>query len=158
MIGVSLFGEFGVAVVLTLVLGSWLYLQKHRGGLVLLSIALLFFLSADFFKILFERPRPEIYLIEGYTLPESFSYPSGHVVFYSIYFGIILLLSLAAKNAPLWLRLLLISISVSLIVLIGYSRVYLGVHWPTDVMGGYLLGLALLLLFLVFYQVVPKKN
>lgn len=158
MIYVSFFGEPFVAVILAVVLCAALFMQNQRTALVLIFLAIAILLSADFFKILFERPRPDIFIVTGYTRPSSYSFPSGHVTFYTIYFGFLLFLALLSKKMAVLLRGFIVFCCASLIVLIGYSRMYLGVHWPTDVIGGYLLGLSLLLPFLVLYLVLDKKE
>lgn len=85
-------------------------------------------------KLLFARPRPELFDHLDYTWDLSF--PSGH----------------AAQNACLWLLIALLVdrrlawIGVPLFLLIGVSRVVLGVHWPSDVLGGWLEGMAFALI------------
>ena len=95
-------------------------------------------------KFLIARPRPEGFLLEGYSLPPDFSFPSGHVVFYTIFFGLVAIYSKYLPNLSNSGRKILFAVSGFLIVLVGISRVYLGVHWPTDVIGGYLLGFTIL--------------
>jgi len=86
----------------------------------------------------FHRARPEPFF--GYPEPSSYSFPSGHALFSICFFGALAALvspSLkgAAPRAFLWLA------TVVLVAAIGFSRIYLGVHYPTDVVGGYLTGL-----------------
>src|SRR4030067_2596357 len=95
-------------------------------------------------KFLIARPRPEGFLLEGSSLPPDFSFPSGHVVFYTIFFGLVAIYSKYLPNLSNSGRKILFAVSGFLIVLVGISRVYLGVHWPTDVIGGYLLGFTIL--------------
>ena len=69
------------------------------------------------------------------------SYPSGHAMLSAVaYLTIAAMLARGEKRlAP---RLSLLALAVVLVVLIGHSRLYLGVHWPTDVLGGWCLGSA----------------
>ena len=90
-------------------------------------------------KRLIKRPRPTEELVTVTRVINEPSFPSGHVMHYINWFG--LLIYLMATN---WrsgkLRNTLIAICTSLIALIGPSRVYLGAHWPSDVMAGYIYG------------------
>lgn len=90
-------------------------------------------------KRLIKRPRPTSELVTVVRVINEPSFPSGHVMHYVNFFG--LLNYLVATN---WrsgrLRNILLTVSTALIVLIGPSRVYLGAHWPSDVMAGYVYG------------------
>jgi len=86
-------------------------------------------------KLSFQRVRPAAYF--NYPAPESFSFPSGHALVSFCFFGIIASLVNARLQSGLLRTLIWISAAV-LIALIGFSRIYLGVHYPTDVIGGYI--------------------
>lgn len=97
-------------------------------------------------KDLFDRPRP--------VWPEEFAhegapaFPSGHAMFSLLAYGFILFLVWqSVKNPPA--RAVLLFGTVTFISLIGFSRLYLGVHYPTDVLGGYAMGGAWLSLCLL---------
>ena len=102
-------------------------------------------------KAVIARPRPEEFLIEGYILPNDFSFPSGHVVFYVVFFGLIAVYAKYLPGLTIIGRRILLTTSVALISLIGISRIYLGVHWPLDVISGYLLGFAILGAIIIYY-------
>jgi membrane-associated phospholipid phosphatase len=96
-------------------------------------------------KWLVQRPRPvEIY---AHTLPDSYSFPSGHAIFsFTFYLTIaaILTRSYLSKSArSVW------AIAVVIVVLIGASRITLGVHYISDVIGGYLVAAIWMLLILI---------
>ncbi|MBI1742854.1 phosphatase PAP2 family protein [Candidatus Acetothermia bacterium] len=86
-------------------------------------------------KQLFHRTRPELWQTSVHE--DSYSFPSGHALGSVIAYGV--LVYLAGRAFPQW-RWALWSIYVMLVALIGYSRLYLGVHWPTDVLGGWVIG------------------
>jgi undecaprenyl-diphosphatase len=102
----------------------------------------------------FDRPRPE--LVEHATLVHNPSFPSGHSMMAAmIYLTLGILLARTQPNKGV--RVFIVVISVVVTALVGISRVYLGVHWPTDVIGGWMLGGAWAVLFwLVAMRVDPQ--
>ncbi len=90
-------------------------------------------------KRLIKRPRPTSELVAVARVINEPSFPSGHVMHYVNFFGLLNYL-LATNWRSGRLRNFLLTISTALIVLIGPSRVYLGAHWPSDVMAGYVYG------------------
>jgi membrane-associated phospholipid phosphatase len=90
-------------------------------------------------KSLIQRPRPSGDLVDIFEALESYSFPSGHVMYYTIVFGFVwyLVYTLLRRS---WERSLLLAFFGMLILLVGVSRIYLGQHWASDVLGAYLLG------------------
>lgn len=93
-------------------------------------------------KFAIRRPRPHAYF--DYPLPASYSFPSGHAALSLAMFGTLAAL-LSPKLKPMWSKALLWVGATVMIAGIGFSRIYLGVHYPTDVMAGYLASLFWLL-------------
>jgi undecaprenyl-diphosphatase len=114
-----------LASLLALPWGGW------RLGAVVLGAALLDFAN-DGVKALVGRPRP-------FNLAETDSFPSGHTVHAVLFLGVLWLL-LAPRLHRRWQRTALGGSFVSLGLLVGISRIYLGRHWPSDVLGAYLVG------------------
>ncbi|MDQ6758785.1 MAG: phosphatase PAP2 family protein [Acidobacteriota bacterium] len=85
-------------------------------------------------KHVFHRARPEPYF--NFPLPTSYSFPSGHALSAACFYGMLALL-LAARVQRLTHRLAIWLGCTSIIVMIGLSRIYLGVHYPSDVAAGY---------------------
>ena len=83
------------------------------------------------------RPRPEFSLLE--STPGSLAFPSGHALHAFLLLGLLIFI-VGELVRPLWLRRGLQGLMVFMILVCGASRVYLGVHWPSDVLGSYLLG------------------
>ncbi len=110
--------------------GTALFLMAATGGGALVSTGL---------KLAFGRPRPD--LVPHATETATASFPSGHAMVSAVVY-----LTLAALVARLVradrLKLYLVFAAVLLTVLIGVSRVYLGVHWPSDVLAGWAAGAA----------------
>ena len=90
-------------------------------------------------KDLIQRPRPTAAVVHVLDTINSYSFPSGHVMFYLGFFGFIWFLAFSLLKPSLKRGLLLVFFS-SLVVLIGISRIYVGEHWASDVLGSYLLG------------------
>ncbi|HEY5587132.1 MAG TPA: phosphatase PAP2 family protein [Ruminiclostridium sp.] len=102
-------------------------------------------------KTLVRRARPSASLIHVTNLLNSYSFPSGHVMFYTGFFGFICFLIFTLLK-PSWKRTLLLLAFGSHVVLIGLSRIYLGEHWASDVVGAYLLGGLCLIGFIHLYR------
>lgn len=122
-----------------------LFILKNKKTALLIIINLVVvFLSSQLFKFIFHRTRPDgehIVSVLGY------SYPSGHAMVSMAYFGFILYL--INKKIPKKIdRIILTIITSIMIFLIGFSRIYLGVHYASDVFAGFLLASAYLVIFL----------
>ncbi|GAC1390550.1 MAG: hypothetical protein NVS4B11_25310 [Ktedonobacteraceae bacterium] len=90
-------------------------------------------------KRVIKRPRPAQELVSVVRVINEPSFPSGHVMHYTNFYGLLIYL-LATNWKPGRLRNALIGLCTSMIATIGPSRIYLGAHWPSDVMAGYLYG------------------
>ena len=86
-------------------------------------------------KLAFSKPRPELW--PQLISEETFSYPSGHALDSMVLYGF--LSYLLATLYPRYTKAFY-SIVIFLILAIGFSRLYLGVHWPTDIIAGYGIG------------------
>jgi undecaprenyl-diphosphatase len=97
-------------------------------------------------KLAIARPRPGADLVEVFFQMNDYSFPSGHTAQYTALFGFAFFLVYVLARRSAW-RTALLALLALPIVLIGISRMYLGQHWLSDVLGGYALGT----LFLVPY-------
>lgn len=106
-------------------------------------------------KGLFARPRPD--LVSHLVETSSASLPSGHAMISAITY--LTLGALLARVQPRRrLKIYITAISLTLTLLIGFSRVYLGVHWPTDVLAGWSIGAAWAMGFWLLAQVVVREG
>lgn len=105
-------------------------------------------------KHIVRRPRPNVLrLVEE----DGYSFPSGHSMVSMSFYGIIIYL--VYKNVTnKYLKWSLITLLSLLILSIGFSRIYVGVHYFTDVVGGFLLGLAYLIIYINIYNKRVGKN
>ena len=102
------------------------------------------------------RPRPTIDLVRVLGVLNSYSFPSGHVMFYVGFYGFLWFLVYTLLKRS-WRRTLLLIFLGALIALVGISRIYLGQHWPSDVLGAYLLGGLTLVAILQLYRWGKKR-
>lgn len=91
-------------------------------------------------KLLVERPRPTQPLVEVLQSATGKSFPSGHVMSYIAFWGMLFTFGFILFHGKHWWRIALLIVSGLFVVLIGPSRIYLGDHWASDVLGAYLLG------------------
>lgn len=145
------YGRRAVALVLLTVL-ALRWAGDGRAALLLPLSAGIGELVDQLAKRLVARPRPGASLITVTRHLGDPSFPSGHVVFYCSYFGFLFALAyLHRTRAPRLAALAMLATAIP-VVLVGVSRVYLGAHWPSDVLGGYLLGAANLSLTVLVYR------
>ncbi len=131
-----------IAVVLVLVI-----LGLRAQAFTLAAAALSGYLLNQMLKALIERPRPEMAADLTAALGvDTFAFPSGHAQSSTIFYGFLAYLIWQHVRRP-WLRRLGVTVMLAMIVLVGISRVYLGVHWPSDVVGAYVVGVLWLLLW-----------
>ena len=102
-------------------------------------------------KLVVARPRPSASLVEIIQATSGQSFPSGHVMSYVAFWGLLFSLGVILFRGKHWWRTALLIISALFVVLVGPSRIYLGDHWATDVLGAYLIGGLLLSLSLWIY-------
>jgi undecaprenyl-diphosphatase len=126
----------------------YFYFTKHR------KAALYLFFStgigvgiSTLLKIIVARPRPSTELVNVFVRHNDFSFPSTHTTIFAIVFGFLFYyLTIHNKNNP-YNKLIRLLLSI-LIISVGISRIYLGAHWLSDVVGGYLLGFTVLIISL----------
>ena len=138
---------YSLMIAIPLIGGSAYFIKKKewlKAGFIC-SIPLVTFLLNCIIKPIIQRPRPPFEL-QLSIHPHSFSYVSSHsLVTMALYGMVIYYFSKYCKNKIL--KYAVITISVLWILFVGLSRIWLGVHYPTDVIGAYLLGFILLQIY-----------
>jgi membrane-associated phospholipid phosphatase len=115
-----------------------LFILERRAGWLML-IGSISSLLDNVIKLVISRQRPPADLVHILSPTTGFSYPSGHAVFFT-WMSFMIAVSLAPKIKPVFRPLLWIA-AVIIIVLTCIARVWAGAHWPSDVIGGVLLGI-----------------
>jgi undecaprenyl-diphosphatase len=145
-----IFGGWSAALVVVAI-GIVVWWRIGRLEAIIILVGGLITLVNTALKLAIDRPRPSADLVHVLSPEQGNGFPSGHAFF------VILILGLTAyfifinlKNRVL--RILVLAGLIALILLTGISRVYLGVHWPSDVIGGYLIGGVFLTALIRFHR------
>ncbi len=142
-------GKPPMAVIPAAVVVLALLAVRRPTAALILTISLFVLLAGDLLKELVNRPRPDYVLF--IPSPESLSFPSGHSAYAMVLCGLSIYMT-GRLVTPVSLKRLLQVTLVVLILAMGASRVYLGVHWPSDVIGGYLWGVVILVAVAILWQ------
>lgn len=134
MIAISFLGGDGLTIAAILSAGMFLYFRWRRATLWLV-VTILGALVLDLtLKYSFHRARPTPFFV---ALPRTYSFPSGHALFSFCFYGVLAGLLMGRTRSRL-ARVLILAAAAILVAAIGLSRIYLGVHYPSDVIAGYL--------------------
>jgi undecaprenyl-diphosphatase len=140
MLEITFLGTGTVVMVVVVVSGMFLWLTNHRySALLLLLTTTGGILLNNLLKAGFGRPRPQV--VEWGTNVMSSSFPSGHAMSAAVVYGTVAYLAARLHRRRLH-RVITLLLAAALIILIGLSRLYLGVHYPSDVIAGIIIGLA----------------
>ncbi|HEX2764332.1 MAG TPA: phosphatase PAP2 family protein [Allosphingosinicella sp.] len=138
MIDLTALGGVSVLTIITVIAtGYLLAVRKYATASFLVAAVTGGALASTLLKTIYARPRPE--LVAHLVEVNSASFPSGHAMNSAItYLTIGVLLARAEQDRRV--RIYLLTVAIALTLAIGFSRVYLGVHWPSDVIAGWCVG------------------
>jgi len=125
-----------------------LYIGKRKKESLILAASIgLGFIFEQIIKFAIQRPRPEAHLVQELT----YSFPSGNSIFSVILFSLLVYFykDKIKNNA---LKIIFISINILLVLFVGFSRIYINVHWFTDVIGGYAAGFFIVVVILWIFE------
>lgn len=152
---ITFFGNHSFLIPANLLLIAFLLFKKNKEDAIrFLVVSLTSVGLMSLLKFLFHRHRPINPLIEGIT---NYSFPSGHAFMSLAFFGL-LIYFVATEWKKNWISFLVIFILLLLIFFIGFSRVYLRVHYSTDVIAGWIFGSFWLMLCLTILNKLLKKK
>lgn len=140
MLEITVLGSGAVLTIVVLVSSVFLWLTRHRWSVFILLAGVIGGQIANLIlKRYFERPRPSV--VTHVDQVASLSFPSGHAMTSMIIYGSVAYL-VSRLEPTRRIRYVTLVLASLLVLLIGASRIYLGVHYPSDVIGGYIAGLA----------------
>ena len=140
MLEITSLGNFAVLLVMLLVVSAFLWLSKHKLSVVLLALGVGGGYAANnVLKMFFDRDRPSVFDHGTDVLTSSF--PSGHAMVSTIAYLSVAYLVGRLEPKPAMRRITWI-LAIVIILLVAISRMYLGVHYPSDVIGGIIAGVA----------------
>ena len=154
---ITALGGFTVLALITVFATAMLLLHRRRAQALVFAGAVVFAQAAsEGLKHLIDRPRPV--LVPHLDLVYSSSFPSGHAVMSPVVY--LTLAAVVAVGSPsVRVKAWLLVSAMLLVIAIGVTRVYLGVHWPTDVLAGWALGAAIALIAChVLVRVAPSAS
>ena len=152
---VSLFGSVILyAVAIAAVIFYLVRRDRLRAATVAVASVSVIILN-NALKLIFHRGRPE-YASE-FIHRQSWSFPSGHAMDSLVVYGILTCLLLETPFGARWRRTIT-AVAAVLVLLVGYSRVYLGVHYTSDVIGGWLAGGVCLIIAINSYHLAARRS
>lgn len=153
---ITALGSSTLLIIITLFVVLYLALQKaSRSIIYVLFAAIGGGVLVQILKHLFARQRPDI--VSHLVSEISMSFPSGHSAMSAVvYLSLAVLLSRIEKSHKT--RIFLISAALIITLLVGLSRIYLGVHYPTDVLAGWMIGLFWALLCWFIASIIEKRG
>jgi membrane-associated phospholipid phosphatase len=145
-------GDRYAYIIITIFLGGflWFRYKSWKFTAQIVSVLLLATFSNIAIKHIINRARP---VLEHLVVVNTLSFPSGHSMSAMAFYGFLVYLC-ATSKMKLLVKIVVIIILVSLILSIGLSRIYLGVHFPSDVLAGFMGGLIWVTLCAVIFNVI----
>ncbi len=140
MLAISWFGNMPYSGITAITASLLFYLFRYKREALFVILTMLSGAISFAVKVVVNKPRPLQPIIRVIVKNIHQSFPSGHVMYYVILFGFIAFLMRRLIQIPRLIRGIIFYLCMALVLTISISRIYLGAHWFTDVVGAYLLG------------------
>lgn len=138
MVDFTALGGVAVLTVLTAVVAGYLAITRKAATAVFVIVAIACgAIASTLLKSIFDRPRPD--LVAHLVMVDTTSFPSGHAMNSAVVY-LTLGALLSRTHSERATRAYILAAAVALTLTIGFSRVFLGVHWPSDVLAGWIVG------------------
>jgi len=156
MKAMTLIASYGFSIIVIVILFVFLWLKSYKLESIFLIVAGLNGILCAGLKVMVQRIRPAA----GAAMFLDYSFPSGHVMNLVVFYGFVMYMAWVLGGNSLKKRAMLLSLFALLSVFVGLSRVYLGAHWFTDVIGAYLFGGCYVVALVCLYkrQKAKRKN
>ncbi|GAC1390355.1 MAG: hypothetical protein NVS4B11_04870 [Ktedonobacteraceae bacterium] len=160
MVAVSFLGNQQIVFVVLILLTAFAFwlVRLRLEALIIITLSVISAVVNFLVKLIVSRPRPTTHLVDVFQGANGQSFPSGHVMSYVAFWGLLFSFGLILFNRRHWWHYLLLIIPALFVLLVGPSRIYLGDHWASDVLGGYLFGGLLLGITLWIYLRLKAKG
>ncbi|WP_338832737.1 Phosphatidylglycerophosphatase B [Moorella humiferrea] len=135
---------YPATAILSLIYYFW---RQWRGFAAVIITMVASWIIMEGLKLSFHRNRPAL---DPLQTASGYSFPSGHAMMGTVFFALLALWLI--KKVPLPLRRVIPPVTVIFLFLLGYSRIYLGVHYPTDILAGYAAGTSIFAIFLAWWK------
>jgi undecaprenyl-diphosphatase len=152
MNGITTLGSVPFLAVVFVVVTVFLLYRRYRAEALFLTAAILGSVALNsVLKLFIQRPRPQLPWAQ---VPLDYSFPSGHSMDSLVFYLAIALIIWARVKAPAGSIAVIVALVIAISV--GFSRIYLGYHYFSDVVGGYAAGLAWLLVVALVFETIPR--
>ena len=150
---ITFLGDSKFIILVSILLGGYFFFykkNKFNGILVILNTVNTAILNQGI-KYIVRRPRPINLIIDE----DGFSFPSGHSMMSMCFYALIIYF-IWKSNLKKDLKIILTALIILLIYIIGFTRIYFGAHYPSDILAGYMVTLTYMLIFIPMYNNIMK--
>lgn len=155
---ITALGDTLVVLLVVVVAGTILWLLERRAyAFLLVSAVVGATLISPVLKALFDRPRPDGVDLRALTAETSASYPSGHAMMSMVSFLVVAYIIRCLAGRPA-VSVAAVASAAVFILLVGLSRLYLGVHYPSDVAAGYMIGFVWAVFCMLSLQALRRRR
>jgi undecaprenyl-diphosphatase len=148
-----------VVLITGIVVAIALWLLDERRGAITLGVAIVLLeIAQPLIKEVVDRPRPTDDLVDIRGSITSASFPAGHVMSPTVLYGLLATLAVTRTAWQPALRVATVVVATTLLAATGMVNVYLGVHWPADILGGWLWGAVVIFAAFGVVRVLPLER